>query len=128
MLDWDNPGLKWDLISDVKVYLTKKSVLSFLSRIWLLDALKRIAKIIPKRLLYKLIQKPGLKFNLGLVLIGLQTTGPDQFILWSDWEYYFSPLDWMTANHKVTTRSSSGFLTNCLYNYVFYAHFISWFY
>ena len=55
MLDWDNPGLKWDLISDVKVYLTKKSVLSFLSRIWLLDALKRIAKIIPKSLLYKLI-------------------------------------------------------------------------
>ena len=97
------------------LHLTKKkSVLFFLSRIWLLDALKRIAKIFPKRLLFKLIQKPGLKFNLGLVLIGLQTTRPDQFILWSDWEYYFSPLDWMTVHHKVPPEVH---LTNCLYMY-----------
>ena len=30
----------------------------------------------PKRLLNKGIKKPKLKFNLGLVLMGLQTTGP----------------------------------------------------
>ena len=39
-----------------------------------LDALKT-QKINPKRLLNKRIKKPILKFNLGLVLIGLQTTG-----------------------------------------------------
>ena len=44
-----------------------------MSGIWLFDALKRTQKIIPKRLLTKAMKKPRLKFNLGLVLIGLQT-------------------------------------------------------
>ena len=41
-----------------------------------LDVLKRIMKIFPKILLNKEIKKPELKFNPGLKLIGLRTTGP----------------------------------------------------
>ena len=41
-----------------------------------LDALKRKEKIIQKRHLNKDIQKPGFKFNPGLALIDLRTTGP----------------------------------------------------
>ena len=48
----------------------------FLSTIWLLDALKRTRKLFWKRLLNRQTKKPGFKFNPGLVLISLQTTGP----------------------------------------------------
>ena len=41
MLGWDNPGLVWNLISDLKA-LKENSVWFFLSKIWLLDALKRM--------------------------------------------------------------------------------------
>lgn len=40
------------------------------------DAPKRIEKIIPNRLLNWEIEKPGSKFNSGLVLISFRTTGP----------------------------------------------------
>ena len=52
----------------------ENSVLLFLSRIWLLDALKRIEKTIPTRLLYKEIKKPGLKLSLRFAFIGLRPT------------------------------------------------------
>ena len=70
----------WDLISDLKA-LKENSVKFLSSRIWLFDALKRTQKIIPKRLLNKGIKKPRLKLNHGLVLTGLQTTGPICMIL-----------------------------------------------
>ena len=47
-----------------------------MSRILLFDALKIRQEIIPKRLLNKGIKKPRLKFNIGLALNGLRTTGP----------------------------------------------------
>ena len=65
----------WNLISGLKT-LRENSVQIFLLAIWSLDVLKRIVKIFPKRLLNKEIKKPGLKFNPGLGLIGLWTTGP----------------------------------------------------
>ena len=68
-------GLVWNLISGLKT-LRENSVQIFLLAIWSLDVLKRIVKIFPKRLLNKEIKKPGLKFNPGLGLIGLWTTGP----------------------------------------------------
>ena len=65
----------WNLISGLKT-LRENSVQIFLLAIWSLDVLKRIVKIFPKRLLNKEIKKPRLKFNPGLGLIGLWTTGP----------------------------------------------------
>ena len=65
----------WNLISGLKT-LRENSVQIFLLAIWSLDVLKRIVKIFPKRLLNKEIKKAGLKFNPGLGLIGLWTTGP----------------------------------------------------
>ena len=65
----------WNPISDLKA-LQENSVEFFLFRVWLLDALKRTLKIFTKRLLSKGIKKRRLKFNPGLALIGLQTTGP----------------------------------------------------
>ena len=65
----------WNLISDL-IALKENSVKFFLSRIWLFDALKIRQEIIPKRLLNKGIKKPRIKFNLGLALNGLRTTGP----------------------------------------------------
>ena len=53
----------------------KNSAWIFLSAVWWLDALKRREKIIQKRLLNKEVKMLGLKCNLGLALIGLQTTG-----------------------------------------------------
>ena len=40
-----------------------------------MDALQRVEKIIREMLLNKKKKKLGLKFNLGLALIGLRTTG-----------------------------------------------------
>ena len=65
----------WNLISDFKA-LIENSVPFILSMIWWLDALKRKEKITWKRLLNKGMKKLGLKFNAGLALIGLPTTGP----------------------------------------------------
>ena len=59
--------------------LRENSVQIFLLAILSLDVLKRIVKIFPKILLNKEIKKPELKFNPGLKLIGLRTTGP----IWS---------------------------------------------
>ena len=70
----------WNLVSDL-IALKENLVKFFLSRIWLFNALKRTREIIPKRLLNKGIKKPRLKFNLGLVLIGLGTSEPWSFIL-----------------------------------------------
>jgi len=42
-----------------------------------LDALKRIDKIIEENAFEQKNKKQGLKFNLGLALIGLRTTGPN---------------------------------------------------
>ena len=44
-----------------------------------MDALNQIEKIIRKRLLKKVIKKPGLKFNHGFALIGHRTTGHRAF-------------------------------------------------
>ena len=60
-----------NLISDLKAF-KENSVEFFLSAIWLLDALKQMQKIIPKRLLNKGIKKHRLK---KLAQISLQTTG-----------------------------------------------------
>lgn len=49
-----------------------------------LNALKRIEKIIPENAFEQKKKKPGLKFNPGLVRIGLRTTGP-----WNLKENYF---------------------------------------
>ena len=65
----------WNPISDLKA-LQENSVEFFLFRVLLFDALKRTLKIFPKRLLSKGIKKRRLKFNPGLALIGLRTTGP----------------------------------------------------
>ena len=70
----------WNLISDL-IALKENSVEFFLSRIWLFDALKIRQEIIPKRLLNKGIKKPRLKFNIGLALNGLRTTGPRSLYL-----------------------------------------------
>ena len=56
--------------------LRENSVQIFLLPILSLDVLKRIVKIFPKILLNKEMKKPELKFNPGLKLIGLRTTGP----------------------------------------------------
>ena len=56
--------------------LKTNSFLFFLFTIWWLDMLKRIAKIIWGNTFEQKKKKLGLKFNLGLVLISLQTTGP----------------------------------------------------
>ena len=68
-------GLLWNLISDLKA-LKENSVKFFLSRICLFDALKITLKTTPKRILTNGIKRPRLKFNPGLALIGLRTTGP----------------------------------------------------
>ena len=47
----------------------------FLSTVWWFDALERVEKIILKNAFEQNKKKPGLKFNPGLALIGLQTTG-----------------------------------------------------
>ena len=63
------------LISDLKP-LQENSLKFLSSRMWLFDALRRTQKIIPKTLFNKGIKKQRLKFNLGLALNGLPTTGP----------------------------------------------------
>ena len=58
------------------IALTQDSVGFFLSRIRLFDALKRTQEIIPRMLLNKGMKKLRLRFNLGLALISIRTTGP----------------------------------------------------
>ena len=64
MLGKDNPGFVWNFISDLKA-LKENSVWFFLSIIWLLDALKRIEKIIWNRLMNREIKKTRFKLKLG---------------------------------------------------------------
>ena len=52
------------------------SVSFFLPTIWWWDAPKRREKIIRENAFGQQKKKPGLKFNRGLALIGLRTTGP----------------------------------------------------
>ena len=52
------------------------SVLFFLTTIWWLDAVKRIEKIIRESAFEQTKGKPRLRFNPGLALIVLRTTGP----------------------------------------------------
>ena len=52
------------------------SVSFFLPTIWWWDAPKRREKIIRENAFGQQKKKPGLKFNPGLALIGLRTTGP----------------------------------------------------
>ena len=70
----------WNLISDL-ITLKENLVKFFLSRIWLRNSLKKNSGNYPKKALNKGIKKPRLKFNLGLVLIGLGTSGPWSCIL-----------------------------------------------
>ena len=82
-------GLLWNLISDLKA-LKENSVKFFLSRICLFDALKITLKTTPR---------PRLKFNPGLALIGLRTTGPRtaplSLLLWKK---YVIPLTSVFSN------------------------------
>ena len=63
-----------NLISDMKAW-EANSVLFFMPKIWWLDALKRREEITRKNTFEQKKKKPGLKFNPGLALIGLRTTG-----------------------------------------------------
>ena len=74
-------GLSWPVVSamslDMKTW-EADSLLFFLPTVWWLDALKRREKIIQENAFGQLQKKkkPELKFNPGLALIGLRTTGP----------------------------------------------------
>ena len=72
----DNPGLVRNLNSDMKAFKKASSVLFLLLTIWWMDAVKRIEKIIRENAFEQKKKKPRLKFNPGLALIGLRTTGP----------------------------------------------------
>ena len=52
------------------------SVLFFVPTNWWLDAPKRREEITRENTFEQKKKKPGLKFNPGLALIGLRTTGP----------------------------------------------------
>ena len=69
------PGLVRNSISDMKAW-EANSVLLFLPTIWWLDALKRREEITLENTFEQKKKKPVLKFNPGLALIGLRTTGP----------------------------------------------------
>ena len=73
--DQVNPRLVRSLITDMKAW-EANSVLFFLPTIWWLDALKRREEITRENTFEQKKKKPGLKFNPGLALIGLRTTGP----------------------------------------------------
>ena len=64
-----------NLISDMKAW-EANSDLFFLPTIWWLDALKRREEITLENTFEQKKKKPGLKFNCGLSLSGLRTTGP----------------------------------------------------
>ena len=66
-----HPGLVRDLNSDMKAQKANS-----LPIIWWLDALKRKEKIIRESAFDKKKKKSGLKFNSGLALTGVRTTGP----------------------------------------------------
>ena len=60
----------------MKAFKKANSVLFLLLTIWWMDAVKRIEKIIRENAFEQKKKKPRLKFNPGLALIGLRTTGP----------------------------------------------------
>ena len=84
----------WNLISDL-ITLKENSVKFFLSRIGLFNALKRTQELSQKGFWMK---KPRLKFNIGLALISLQTTGP-RFTNY--FPFHPSPLLWCRDHAKV---------------------------
>ena len=101
----------WDLISGLKA-LRENSVQIFLLPIWSLDVLKRIVKIFPKRLLDKEIKKPELKFNPGLGLIDLWTTG-SWMLSWTEGKWWHIQLrSAQTAKYYLILQCS--FLVNPL--------------
>ena len=59
-----------------------------MSTIWWFDSIKRLEKIIREIVFEQKKKKPGLKFNPGLTLIGLRTTGPSSlpWILYARWQ------------------------------------------
>ena len=66
-----------NLSSDMKAYKSKFCQFNFfLSTSWWLNALKRREKIIRENAFEQKREKPGWKFNPGLALIGLRTSGP----------------------------------------------------
>ena len=67
------------------------SVLFFLPTIWWLGALKRREEIIRESTFEQKKKKPRLKFNPGLELIGLRTTGPRAFV----------PISWNRLKNEV---------------------------
>ena len=113
-LSWvvqDNPGLVWNLISFLEA-LKENVILFFLSRIWLLDALKRTERMIQKRHLNIEMKNAWLRFKLGLALIGLQTTEPWTLVwmikVWDvsvKWEHCTS---WAKRNKKVVWAKGLG--------------------
>ena len=76
----NNTGLVRNLNSDVKAYKSN-SVLFFLSTIWWLHFLKRIEEITRENAFEQTKKKPGLKFYLGLAIIGFPTTGPRDLVV-----------------------------------------------
>ena len=106
-----------NLISDLKAF-KENSVEFFLSAIWLLDALKQMQKIIPKRLLNKGIKKQTKKVS---TIISLQTTGSScslgcwllQCVLlclrqWLDnWNYYNCCFDLQDDGDETVSETGS---------------------
>ena len=66
---------------------------------WLLDALKRIEKIVRENAFEQKKKKPRLKFNLGLMLIGLRTTG-----LWLAWGTTSGGTRWHVPNENALSE------------------------
>ena len=75
-----------------------------MSKIWWFVALKRIEKIILKNAFGQKKKKPGLKFNPGLAVIGLRTTGPFR----EGRERLVSPLP---LNHRNKWKKKTWFFT-----------------
>ena len=87
----------WNLISDL-ITLKENSVKFFSSRIGLFNALERTQELSQKGFWIKEWRKPRLKFNIGLALISLQTTGP-RFTNY--FPFHPSPLLWCRDHAKV---------------------------
>ena len=68
-------GLVWNLISVLKAFKEKFSIILFVNNL-MIGWSKKIEKMIPKGLSNKGVKKPRLKLNPELVLICLQSTVP----------------------------------------------------
>ena len=87
----------WNLISDL-ITFKENSVKFFSSRIGLLNALERTQELSQKGFWIKEWRKPRLKFNIGLALLSLKTTGP-RFTNY--FPFHPSPLLWCRDHAKV---------------------------